>query len=267
MNGIFSCPICKSTLFQEGNSLKCISNHCFDISSFGYVNLAVGKNEAGDSAEMCRGRHEFLGAGYYKPFADEIARVCSQYNSKSICDAGCGEGYYLRTIKENIPYASLVGLDLAKTSIKLAGKEERNSSFPISYAVAGIFDMPLPDASFDTVLSVFAPIPEKEAKRILKDDGILIVCHPGKDHLMGLKRLLYENAYDGEEKFFALPSFKKLEQRRVRYKQTVKSEHINSLFLMTPYYWKTSKSDAEKLKTVKELQSELDFIITVYKKS
>ena len=40
---------------------------------------------------------------------------------------------------------------------------------------------------------------------------------------------------------------------------------IMSLFAMTPYYWRTSPEDAEKLSAINELSTEVDIIISVYK--
>ncbi len=262
----FLCPKCKNPLVRLGNSLKCKSGHCFDLSSEGYVNLVLGKISGGDSSDMCRARHEFLGAGYYEPFAKGISRVLKEFSAVKICDAGCGEGYYSRVIKNENENAEIVGLDLAKTSIKYASKAERGKSDPISYAVCGIFDMPLPDNSYDALISVFAPVPDKEALRILKDGGIMLVCHPGKKHLSGLKALVYDTPYDNEEAETVYNGFEKIRDERVKYKVTVSKEHISSLFLMTPYYWKTSVSDAKKLKHADKLETELEFIISIYRK-
>lgn len=260
------CPICRSELFRVGQSLKCQNRHCFDIASEGYVNLAVGKSDSGDSPDMCRARHSFLSSGYYRPLSERIAHHIKENNAKTVCDAGCGEGYYSRIIKELLPCTDIVGFDLAKTSVKIAAKAEKGSSSPITYAVAGIFDMPLRDRSCDALISVFAPVPDAEAHRILNDGGIMIVVHPGKDHLDGLKKLIYDTPYGNEEKELSFDGFEKLCDDRVSYSATINKEHIPSLFLMTPYYWKTSKEDAEKLNGADELITKLDFIISVYKK-
>ncbi len=263
----FLCPHCRQPLAEKGRALVCPKGHSFDLAAEGYVNLAVGKNGAGDSPEMCRGRHEFLTAGgYYRPFADVIAHEVVKHGAKAVCDAGCGEGFYLRTLREILPDAALVGLDLAKTSVKLAARAEKGKENPISYAVAGIFDMPLPDGAFDAVLSVFAPVPEAEAHRILKRDGILVVAHPGRWHLMGLKSLLYEKPYENEEKDFAFAGFEKRYDLRSAYSVEVKGEQIANLFLMTPYFWKTSREDADKLTSIPSLVTELDFVLSVYRR-
>ncbi len=263
---LFLCPHCRQPLTEKGRALVCGRGHSFDLAAEGYVNLAVGKNGSGDSPEMCRGRHEFLTAGYYGSFADAIACEMAKHGVKAVCDAGCGEGFYLRALRKALPDASLVGLDLAKTSVKLAARAEKGRENPVSYAVAGIFDMPLPDGAFDAVLSVFAPVPEEEAYRILRQDGLLFVAHPGRRHLMGLKSLLYEKPYENEEKAFAFKGFEKLYDLRSAYSVEVKREQIANLFLMTPYFWKTSREDAEKLSSAESLVTELDFILSVYKK-
>ncbi len=263
----FLCPHCRGMLAEKGRALVCGKGHSFDIAAEGYVNLAVGKSGGGDSPEMCRGRHEFLSLGYYRSFAEAIADEVVRQGAKAICDAGCGEGFYLRTLRERLPDAAFVGLDLAKTSVKLAARAEKGRENPISYAVAGIFDMPLPDDSYDAVLSVFAPVPEAEAYRILKPKGILIVAHPGRRHLMGFKSLLYEKPYENEEKDFAFKGFEKLYDRRSAYEIEIPGEQLDNLFLMTPYYWKTSREDAEKLTSAISLTTELDFILSVYRKT
>ncbi len=263
---VFLCPKCRNALIKTGNSLKCEKGHCFDLASEGYVNLVMGKISGGDSPEMCRARHEFLSAGYYEQFAKGISSIIKEFSALKICDAGCGEGYYSRVIRSENESSEIVGFDLAKTSIKLASKAEKGNQNPINYAVCGIFDMPLADLSYDALISVFAPVSDKEAHRILKNSGIMIVCHPGKDHLSGLKALVYDTPYNNEESDTVYEGFEKIRDERVKYEVTVAKEHISSLFLMTPYYWKTSKADAEKLDSADELKTTLDFIISIYRK-
>ena len=264
---LFLCPHCRRPLQPNERSLVCAQGHSFDLAAEGYVNLAIGKSaSSGDSPAMCRGRHDFLAAGYYRPFAEALAHEIAQYHPQAVCDAGCGEGFYLRTLRQTLPDTALVGLDLAKASIKLAARSEKGQPKPIAYAVAGIFDMPLPDNAFDAVLSVFAPVPEAEAYRILKPNGLLLVAHPGKRHLMGLKHLLYEKPYENEEKTFTFSGFEKRYDVRSAYTITVTGEQIANLFLMTPYFWKTSREDAEKLSSAPSLVTEVDFILSVYQK-
>ena len=105
MNTRYICPVCGLPLEEKEKSFVCQSNHCFDISSEGYINLASAKKTnteiSGDAADTCRARRRFLEAGFYKPLADKICSYLSDFESKDafIIDAGCGEGYYSRVMK------------------------------------------------------------------------------------------------------------------------------------------------------------------------
>ncbi|MBQ3562627.1 MAG: methyltransferase, partial [Clostridia bacterium] len=53
----------------------------------------------------------------------------------------------------------------------------------------------------------------------------------------------------------------------VKYKINLESaEDIEALFKMTPYYYKTSAADQEKLKTLSSLEVSLEFAVTEYVK-
>jgi 23S rRNA (guanine745-N1)-methyltransferase len=55
------------------------------------------------------------------------------------------------------------------------------------------------------------------------------------------------------------------ERLTVRDEITVKgSEQISHLFSMTPYYWRTSPSDRQKLEALEELTTEIEFDLRVY---
>ncbi len=268
MKSPFLCPVCRQPLREDGRSLLCPGRHCFDRAAEGYVNLAVGMSRSGDSPEMGRARRDFLAAGYYRPLAETLGRLLTAGDPPGfVVDAGCGEGYYLRVLRGFLPDARLIGLDLAKTSVRLAARAERGRPLPIEYAVAGIFSMPLPDGIADAVLSVFAPIPAEEAHRILKPDGLLVAVHPGERHLDGLKSLLYEHPYDNVEKSPEPAGFIPLTMTRCRYTALIRGEDLPRLFAMTPYYWKTAKEDAARLTACESLETTLDFLISLYRRT
>lgn len=269
MNKSYICPVCAGELAVCGKSHVCSLHHTFDIAKEGYVNLAVGKSgDSGDSREMCLCRHRFLNSGYYAQFADGICDCIGEYLTSpgTIIDAGCGEGYYLRRIKERFPESDLFGIDLAKEAIKLAAKSERGRENPCHFSVCGIFSLPFSDEFADAVISVFAPVCESENARVLKKGGIMLVAGPGKTHLSGLKSAIYESPYENPEKHREYEGFIYVGSRNVKYETIIEKEHIYDLFTMTPYYWKTSKRDAEKLASLETLSTELDFVISVYRK-
>ena len=265
MNSPLLCPICRKALSRAGASLVCPDRHRFDLASEGYVNLAVGKSGSGDSPVMCRARRDFLSAGYYRSAAEALADLLSPLpRGARVLDAGCGEGYYLRALRQKCPDLALIGLDLAKTSIRLAARAERGRPDPIEYAVSGIFSLPLPDRSCDAVLSVFAPIPDAEAARVLKPGGLLLAVHPGKVHLNGLKARLYDVPYSNEEKSPPLRGFSLASVTRRRYTVRIASKDLPALFAMTPYYWRTTREDAARL-TGEALDTDLDFLFSTYR--
>ena len=102
---------------------------------------------------------------------------------------------------------------------------------------------------------------------MLSDDGILIVVSAGKEHLMGLKKAIYQNAYENEERADMPKGMSLAEQRSLKYSITVEgNQDIKNLFSMTPYYWRTSVSDKDKLALLSHLDTEVDIIFSVYKK-
>lgn len=269
MEFLYKCPVCGEITKNFGKSYICSENHTFDVSKEGYVNFAPSKKNSGDSKDMCLARHRFLSHGYYENFAkalsDIIGIVCK--NAEFIIDAGCGEGYYIRKIRDAFPDgANFCGIDYAKEAIKIAAKQEKNEKNKISYFVCGIYSLPARDESADCVISVFAPVCGSENLRVLKKGGYMLVAGPGKRHLSGLKSAIYEKPYQNEGKIASYDGFEFCGTENVYYNANITGEDISSLFTMTPYYWKTSREDAEKLASMSVLETELEFVISKYRK-
>lgn len=257
-DGILICPICRTVLNREGNSLYCAKRHCFDISKFGSVTFSA---PSGDDKAMVKARTDFLQSGAYLPFAKALAEKIPD-TAQSIVDAGCGEGYYTNLFARTKP-VSVYGFDLSKAAIAHAAKSAKGSS--AFFAVAGIFDLPIADESIDTVFSIFAPISD-EFLRILKPGGRLIIGAAGKRHLYELKAAIYSCVYENEGRR-DLPSGMELESHdELSYKFLCEGDNIMRLFSMTPYYYKTSREDAAKLTKLSSLEITADFDIFVYKK-
>ncbi len=268
MDNFYKCPVCGEALSLCGKSYVCKKSHTFDISKEGYVNFALGKHDSGDSAEMCMSRRRFLSVGYYRRFAELIASTLGEFCSPHmIADCGCGEGYYLRVLREYFPDAALFGIDLAKDAIRLAAKSEKQlPGTKNSYCVCGIFSLPFHDECCDAAISVFAPVGEQENHRVLKKGGYMLVAGPGKEHLSGLKSAIYESPYENPEKHREYDGFEFVGVRNVRYEIRVAGEDILDLFTMTPYFWRTSKEDTKKLEALEHLDTTLDFVVSVYRK-
>ena len=84
---------------------------------------------------------------------------------------------------------------------------------------------------------------------------------------MGLKDLIYEKPYLNEVDRSAPDGFEIKEHVEIKEKITVYgNEDIMNLFRMTPYYYKTGKSDQEKLYNIGSLETEIEFGIDLMKK-
>lgn len=266
------CPCCGASVScsDDGKSLICSApkRHCFDFSADGYVNLATSHHGGGDSKQAVRSRTDFLDSGAYERVSDAVNAILSDFAPKGgfVVDAGCGEGYYSCRAAEN--GSVVVGFDLSKDAVAQASKRAKRKRISNAFfGVGSVYDIPLRDSCADAVINIFAPCAESEYCRLLKNDGILAVAYAGPEHLMGLKRQIYETVYENEGRADMPRSMVQIDQRRVRFDLTLKgSAQIMALFSMTPYYWRTSPEDKNKLLGVEELTTEVDVIIAIYKK-
>ncbi len=266
---LFHCPICSAELMldEEGKNCRCQGKrqHCFDFSKSGYLNLANAHAGDGDQKAAVQARRAFLDAGYYRELSDEINRILDSIPSRTVLDAGCGEGYYTNRMARDDRL--VIGTDLSRCGIDYAARRAKAQNLQAGYAVANLFDLPISDNALEVVTNIFAPCAEKEFLRVLKPGGYLLLVGAGSTHLMGLKKAIYEDPYQNTGRA-DLPS--EMEQAGYwNYKNTVTvcgSDMIEALFSMTPYYWRTSQKDREKLKNLECLTTEVDFDIFLFRK-
>lgn len=265
---VLCCPLCKAPLIKTENIYKCNSNHCFDIAKEGYVNLIIGTKSGdsiGDNKAMAKNRQLFLSKDYYAKLRDEVTEVVKKLtpNNSAILDICCGEGYYTSHMADNISNVCVYGFDLSKEMVRLAAKRKSKADF----FVANMSKIPVTDESICTATHMFAPFHDKEFTRILKSGGYLISVVPGTRHLFGLKSAIYSSPYENDEVLPACERLSLTDTINLKYDITLNcNDDIQSLFSMTPYYYHTSQSDKDKLLTLKQLTTELDFKILLYKK-
>ena len=264
---LIRCPVCglSGTVSEDGRSFYCggARRHCFDFSKSGYLNLAGPGGGAGDLKAAVRARSLFLDSGYYEPLSNEVNGILAQYGIRSVLDAGCGEGYYSNRMAEND--RDVLGADLSVAGIDHAAKQAKACGSNASFLVASLFRLPVAEESFDAITSLFAPCAEEEFSRVLKSGGYLILVGAGTEHLFGLKRILYDDPYKNEGRADLPERMQLVEERKLSYEITVEgTERINALFSMTPYYWRTSEHDREKLTNLTSLTTEIDFDILTF---
>lgn len=271
---LLPCPICKNELFRDGNTIKCEKGHSFDIARAGYINLmpmGKGRNaHSGDEREMVRAREEFLSLGLYDKITDELSQmlvpVIEGSESAILCDMGCGEGYHTCRVAGFLSKGGkktlAVGFDASKYACERAEKRAVRMGFAPSDGIGSSFDgdtevyflpgnifhLPLADASCDIALSMFAPIAGDEARRVLKNGGVLAVISSGAEHLIEMRRLIYDNVTISTELPADPEGFVLAERKQVIFQFTVPDKNaLNALFTMTPFYYKTTESGRERL--------------------
>ncbi len=268
------CPVCRApiSLDESGHSLRCAGvgkSHCFDLAAGGYVNLVSGHSAGGDSREAVRARTAFLEGDYYAPIADAVVEVLVDLPQGAVVvDAGCGDGYYLNRILDKLPLCGL-GFDLSKFAVDHAAKTARRRGLGERsfYAVSSVFDLPLADNSADAVINLFAPCVESEYDRVLKPGGLLVVVGAGKDHLYELKQAVYDEVYQNDERADLPKQLPLLTQRTVDFTMSLdRQENIESLFSMTPYYYRTSAIGFERLHALTQLTTCAQANIYIYRK-
>lgn len=268
----FCCPVCRGKLVRKENSLICDKNHCFDKSKSGYVNLLLsqGKKGHGDDKLMVQARQSFLSKGYYKPLLTQLCSTIQNhaFNGAIILDSGCGEGWYTDNIRSYLLKfginADFAAVDISKEALKYAGKRCKE----IEWAVASAYNLPLSDKSCDIITSFFAPFAKDEFNRVIKDGGIFITAIPLENHLLGLKQAVYEKTYKNCVDDFTIEGWELISKEIIDEKITLQSnEDILNLFMMTPYYYKTSASDQKKLENISSLETEIQFAVLAYKKN
>lgn len=280
LESILKCPVCNLSLKKCEKQYVCLNNHSYDIASKGHINLLLANQkktkDPGDSKEMMEGRRDFLNKGYYHIFSEALNKVIISNISGSnvnILDAGCGEGYFLSRLKEAVyrkeynntlnKEFNFFGVDISKAAVTYAAKRDKK----INFIVGSNFNLPIMSNTIDIIIRNFAPSDEIELKRVLKDNGKLVVVTPGIQHLYGLKEILYVNARKHEEKEITFEGFKLTQHTEVKYSINVEDgEDVKSLIAMTPYYWTFDNSMREKANDTSKLSTELDFNISVYEK-
>ena len=281
---ILQCPVCRNPLLNSADGYQCSNNHTFDAAREGYVNLLLAhkKNskEPGDGKEMILSRRRFLDLGLYDGISDGINEAVAgnlpgpgSESDFNILDAGCGEGFYLKRLKEflaqrpgtRIP-VEYYGVDISKFAVRRAAQRDRTTD----WFVASIIDLPFAQSSLDMVLNVFSPADFPEFSRVLKETGGLLIVGPGPRHLNGLREIIYPNAREhapstiSEEakQLFSLSS-----ETRVNYQLELTSrETIMDLLSMTPYFWNIDLKTKARVEALDRLALDVDIEIRAFKK-
>ena len=260
------CPVCAGALTREQNTCRCKSNHSFDVARQGYVNLLTVQQKhslhPGDTKEQVLARRRFLDAGFYAPIANALCQTAKEFGCQgAVLDAGCGEGYYSNQLQKALD-ADLLGLDVSKEAVRVAAGKYKNCQFVCGTAA----HLPVKDHSIDLLTSLFAVTLPEEFSRVLKKDGIFIQVLAAKDHLMGLKSIIYPSLTDKEKDSTPdLPGFSLVKSEKLSFSFTVAGEQIMDLLSMTPHIYRISKDGLARLQATSTLKDTANCVINVYR--
>src|ERR1019366_8114313 len=103
--------------------------------------------------------------------------------SDSVLDAGCGDGFYLGVLARQIGFDAH-GVDISISAIDAAARRYPECEWVVANADRAV---PYADRSFTIVLSITARMNAGEFRRVLRDDGRLLVAIPAPDDLIELR--------------------------------------------------------------------------------
>ena len=286
---ILRCPLCRETIVRDDRTLRCGRGHCFDMAKEGYVNLlppGKGKNaRTGDEKDMLKARREFLSGGYYAPISDRIADLLTKHlpaGETVLCDSGCGEGWHTlrytgRLAEHGFGKVLTVGFDASKYGAACGMKNARQAGFSCNIGAdtdlqafffpGNLFSLPVAEGTVSGVVSMFAPVAAEENLRVLKPDGILLTAASGKEHLQEMRQLLYTDVHYSEKEP-EYDGFTLADSTTVRYAVTLPDpDTIRNLFMMTPFYYKTTAEGRERLYARDTLTVTVETELRVYRRN
>jgi 23S rRNA (guanine745-N1)-methyltransferase len=114
---------------------------------------------------------------------------------------------------------------------------------------------------------MFSPLAPDEVLRALKRGGIFVMAIPGVEHLFGLKAAAYDKPYKNTVLDSKIDGFELVSQENIKYRITLDGkDKIKSLFMMTPYAYRTGRVERERIFALDTLETDVEFIVFVYKK-
>ncbi|MFF9759775.1 MULTISPECIES: methyltransferase domain-containing protein [Streptomyces] len=246
---LLRCPACRARrLRPDHGALRCPVGHAFDIARHGYAGLLTGtRATSGDDAAMVQARDRFLSTGTYAPIREVGARLAADVVSEqgTVVDVGCGTGYYLAGVLNQLPGARGLGLDTSVRALRSAARAHDRAA-AVAWDVFRPF--PLADGTADVVLDVFAPRNPAEFHRVLRPTGRLIVVRPTGRHLAELRgqvpaMVTIDPAKEQRLHRALNPFFETVVTEQVEYSAPLTRLDVLDLVAMTPSARHVSRAD------------------------
>lgn len=263
------CPFCQQDLnFNAAEKVwACDNRHSFDCAKEGYVNLLPSNkkhsSDPGDSAEMIAARRNIHGAELFRPLADAVlAEVSAAASPSTVLDLGCGEGYYAGALQRTFTDATVCGIDISKSAVRLAAKHYAG----IEFAVASSFALPVAAASQDVVVRIFAPSQDSEIIRVLKPGGFYLEVTPAPRHLWALREALYDVPKAHEDSRNKFPYLQLAQSSTCEYEVDLSQKLLRELLAMTPFAHRGHREKRERLQNDGGLKVGMAFSLRLFQK-
>jgi 23S rRNA (guanine745-N1)-methyltransferase len=186
------CPVagCRRALTRTRDGLACARAHSFDVARRGYVNLLLPQDrrsrQPGDSPATVTARLRLAAAGYETPLTEAITSLLALGTGDPVLDVGCGDGHHLAAIAARFGAAGY-GLDISVPAIEAAARLHPELHWVVANADRFL---PYADASFQRVASITAQRNPEEFRRVLADEGTLLLVVPAPDDLIEVRELV-----------------------------------------------------------------------------
>lgn len=183
------CPVrdCRMALIREERQLRCERGHSFDVARSGYINLLQPQDrrskQPGDTVAALAGRRRLHECGVTEPLLRGIAEIVGGAPADIVLDAGCGDGIYLGRLAVKTGFKAH-GIDISIPAIDAAARRYPGCEWIVANADRVV---PYSDRSFSMVLSITGRMNTGEFRRVLRDEGRLLVAIPAPGDLLELR--------------------------------------------------------------------------------
>jgi 23S rRNA (guanine745-N1)-methyltransferase len=183
------CPVrgCQLALTRDERRVFCPRGHSFDIARSGYINLLQPQDRRsknpGDAPDAVAARRRLHDRGVTEPLLRGIAEMISAGPRDVVLDAGCGDGFYLGSLARQIGFDAH-GIDISISAVEAAAKRYPKCEWIVANADRFL---PYADRSFSIVLSITGRMSAGEFRRVLRDDGRLLVALAAPEDLIELR--------------------------------------------------------------------------------
>ena len=161
----------------------------------GYINLLQPQDrrskQPGDTPAAVAARRRLHDLGVTRPLLHGIAELAQASPGDIVLDAGCGDGFYLGSLARQSGCAGH-GVDISIPAVEAAARRYSPGEVPgdgrVEWIVANADRfVPYADRSFSLVLSITGRMNAAEFRRVLRDDGRLLVALSAPEDMIELR--------------------------------------------------------------------------------